>query len=92
MDVWLPTTTGREPMSELNIPPCCHAEWRSIIERKQLEMAANLLKEMRSVVPDMPKDMDAMTLLDALGCAGLSLAVGEWASSTFIENLGEAKP
>ena len=79
-------------MSELNIPPGRHAEWRSIIKYKQLEMATNLLEEMRSINPDIPKDIDAMTLLDALGCAGLSLAVGEYASSTFIENLGEAKP
>jgi len=79
-------------MSELDIPSGRHAEWRSIIKHKQLEMATNLLKEMRSINPDIPKDIDAMTLLDALGCAGLSLAVGEWASSTFIENLETTRP
>ena len=28
-----------------------------------------------------------MDLLDALGCAGLSLIIGEYASETFVKNL-----
>jgi hypothetical protein len=79
-------------MNELDLSLEQYDLWRSITKNQQLEMATNLLEDMRSVIPDMPKDVDAMTLLDALGCAGLSLIVGEYASLTFIENLNEVKP
>ena len=66
--------------------------WRSITKHQQLKMAEGLLDNLRSLNPDIPKDIDAMDLLDALGCSGLSLIIGEYASLTFIENLKEVKP
>lgn len=54
----------------------------------QFEMATNLLEEVMTLVP-VDKNLTPLVLLDALGCAGLSLTVGDDASNTFIEILSK---
>ena len=49
----------------------------------QLLMATNLVKELISLDPNLA--VDEMMMLDSLGCAGLSLTIGEDASRTYIE-------
>ena len=55
----------------------------------QYEMAENLIKEICLFVPDFEEKLTPMLLLDALGCAGLSLTIGTDASRTFIELVAE---
>lgn len=86
MDVWLPTTTGCEPMNKEYLSIEDYDLWRSITKHKQPEMAKGLLDNLRSLKL-IPKTVDAMDLLDALGCAGLSFIIGEYASETFVKNL-----
>ena len=86
VDVWLPTAIGCEPMNEEYLSLEDYDLWRSITKHKQLEMAQGLLDNLRSLKL-IPKTVDAMDLLDALGCAGLSLIIGEYASETFVKNL-----
>jgi hypothetical protein len=59
---------------------------QDILENKQYEMAVNLISELLSFIPelsDLSDELNGDLLLDALGCAGLSLTVGEYASRTF---------
>lgn len=60
------------------------ALYQTILETKQYEMAVNLINEVLAFIPDLSDELDGELLLDALGCAGLSLTVGEYASQTFI--------
>lgn len=62
-------------------------EWalqQKILETKQYEMAVNLIEELLEFIPDLSDELNGELLLDALGCAGLSLTIGEYASQTFI--------
>ena len=54
---------------------------------KQYEMAVNLIDELLEFIPELSDELNAELLLDALGCAGLSLTVGEYASQTFVARL-----
>jgi hypothetical protein len=67
------------------------ALYQTILETKQYEMAANLINELLAFIPDLSDELDGELLLDALGCAGLSLTVGEYASQTFFARLPSAK-
>ena len=62
---------------------------RDILENQQYEMAVNLINELREFIPDLSDELNGDLLLDALGCAGLSLTVGEYASQTFVARLQE---
>jgi hypothetical protein len=57
---------------------------QTILETKQYEMAVNLINELLEFIPDLSDELNGDLLLDALGCAGLSLTIGEYASRTFI--------
>ena len=57
-------------------------------KNEQFEMATELLEEIMTLIP-VDKDFTPLVLLDALGCAGLSLTVGEDASNTFIQIMSE---
>jgi len=63
--------------------------WRSITKQKQLEMAQGLLDNLRNIIPDVPEELDPWILLHALGCAGLSLIIGEYASETLINAIND---
>ena len=56
---------------------------RHLRKTEQLLMATNLIAQLVQISPDLK--MDEMMMLDALGCAGLSLTIGDDASRTFIE-------
>ena len=60
---------------------------RHLQKTEQLLMATNLIAQLVKIAPDLK--MDEMMMLDALGCAGLSLTIGDDASRTFIELLVE---
>ncbi|CAB4155683.1 hypothetical protein UFOVP658_21 [uncultured Caudovirales phage] len=60
---------------------------RHLRKTEQLLMATNLIAQLVQISPDLK--MDEMMMLDALGCAGLSLTIGDDASRTFIELLVE---
>lgn len=60
---------------------------RHLRKTEQLLMATNLIAQLVKIAPDLK--MDEMMMLDALGCAGLSLTIGDDASRTFIELLVE---
>lgn len=60
---------------------------RHLRKTEQLLMATNLIAQLAQISPDLK--MDEMMMLDALGCAGLSLTIGDDASRTFIELLVE---
>ena len=60
---------------------------RHLQKTEQLLMATNLIAQLVQISPDLK--MDEMMMLDALGCAGLSLTIGDDASRTFIELLVE---
>jgi predicted RNA methylase len=65
-------------------------EWalqQKILATKQYEMAVNLIDELLEFIPDLSDELNGELLLDALGCAGLSLTVGEYASQTFVARL-----
>jgi hypothetical protein len=62
---------------------------RDILENQQYEMAVNLINELREFIPDLSDELNGDLLLDALGCAGLSLTVGEYASQTSVARLQE---
>ena len=61
---------------------------RHLQKTEQLSMATNLLNHLMEDFVEL-EEMDPMDLLDALGCQGLSLTVGNDASRTFIELLAE---
>ena len=79
-------TTTPEEATEMNIfqRKQIAKEIARVQKTSQFEMATNLLEEIMMFVP-VDKDLTPMVILDALGCAGLSLTVGEDASLTFIE-------
>ena len=58
-------------------------------KKMQYEMAENLINELCSFVPDFEEELTPMLLLDALGCAGLSLTIGTDASRTFVKLCAE---
>ena len=60
---------------------------RHLRKTEQLLMATNLIAQLVQISPDLK--MDEMMMLDALGCAGLSLTIGDDASRTCIELLVE---
>jgi len=84
MDTTTPTTP--EEATEMNIfqRKQIAKEIARVQKTSQFEMATNLLEEVMTLIP-VDKDFTPLVLLDALGCAGLSLTVGEDASLTFIE-------
>jgi len=61
---------------------------RHLQKTEQLLMATNLLNHLMEDFVEL-EEMDPMDLLDALGCQGLSLTIGNDASRTFIELLAE---
>ena len=61
---------------------------RHLQKTEQLLMATNLLNHLMEDFVEL-EEIDPMDLLDALGCQGLSLTVGNDASRTFIELLAE---
>lgn len=70
-------------MEELNLEQ--KRQLREMRNTKQYEMSENLVKQLENSFPDIADSgLDAMSLLDALGCEGLSLCIGEWASLTYI--------
>ncbi len=79
-------------MNEMDLSLEEYDMWRSVTRHKQLEMARDLVGHLRGIVPGIPADVDEMVLLDALGCAGLSLIVGEYASETFVKIMGGGRP
>jgi hypothetical protein len=65
-------------------------EWalqQKFLVTKQYEMAVNLIDELLEFIPELSDELNAELLLDALGCAGLSLTIGEYASQTFVARL-----
>lgn len=60
---------------------------RDFLENKQYEMAVNLINELLEFIPDLSDELNGDLLLDALGCAGLSLTIGDYASRTFVARL-----
>jgi hypothetical protein len=60
---------------------------RHLRKTEQLLMATNFIAQLAQMAPDLK--VDEMIVLDALGCAGLSLTIGDDASRTFIELLVE---
>jgi hypothetical protein len=59
-------------------------------KEKQLEFATNLLNHLMEDFVEL-EEMDPMDLLDALGCQGLSLTIGNDASKTFIKLLAKSE-
>ncbi len=59
-------------------------------KEKQLEFATNLLNHLMEDFVEL-EEMDPMDLLDALGCQGLSLTIGNDASNTFIKLLAKSE-
>jgi hypothetical protein len=52
---------------------------------QQYEMAENLIDELVQFIPDLDtKELNPILLLDALGCAGLSLTTSNDASKAFM--------
>lgn len=60
---------------------------RTIKKTMQYEMATNLIQEIKNLGIVTIKELDALTLLDALGIQGLSLTIGTEASDEFINQL-----
>ena len=75
-------------MDELTIDE--HNQIRLLQKEKQLEFATNLLTHLMEDFTKL-EEMDPMDLLDALGCQGLSLTIGNDASDTFIKMLSKAE-
>jgi hypothetical protein len=59
-------------------------------KEKQLEFATNLLNHLMEDFVEL-EELDPMDLLDALGCQGLSLTIGNDASNTFIKLLAKSE-
>lgn len=59
---------------------------RELQKTNQFEFAEHLIAELVMLDPDI--EIDPLTLLDALGCAGLSITIGQDASKTFFALLG----
>lgn len=79
-------TTTPEEATEMNIfqRKQIAKEIARVQKTSQFEMVTNLLEEIEAFLNE-GDDLTPLVLLDALGCAGLSLTVGEDASLTFIE-------
>lgn len=58
---------------------------RHLMKTSQFEFAEGLIAELVAIDPDI--EISPFLLLDALGCAGLSLTIGTDASRTWIESL-----
>lgn len=63
-----------------------HNKIRSIQKVSQLEFATKLLTHLKEDFTKF-KEMDPLDLLDAMGCQGLSLTIGNDASDTFVRLL-----
>jgi hypothetical protein len=74
-------------MDELTIDE--HNQIRLLQKEKQLEFATNLLNHLMEDFVEL-EELDPMDLLDALGCQGLSLTIGNDASETFIKLLSKS--
>ncbi len=70
-------------MNELDLSLEDYAVWREVTETQQYAMATNLVKMLSDMVPNFPKAVTGDVLLDALGCEGLSLIIGEYAGDTY---------
>ena len=75
-------------MDELTLDE--HNQIRLLQKEKQLEFATNLLTHLMEDFIEL-EEMDPMDLLDALGCQGLSLTIGNDASNTFIKLLAKSE-
>ncbi len=75
-------------MDELTIDE--HNQIRLLQKEKQLEFATNLLNHLMEDFVEL-EELDPMDLLDAMGCQGLSLTIGNDASDTFIKLLSKAE-
>ncbi len=75
-------------MDELTIYE--HNQIRLLQKEKQLEFATNLLNHLMEDFVEL-EELDPMDLLDALGCQGLSLTIGNDASETFIKLLAKSE-
>jgi hypothetical protein len=75
-------------MDELTIDE--HNQIRLLQKEKQLEFATNLLNHLMEDFVEL-EELDPMDLLDALGCQGLSLTIGNDASKTFIKLLAKSE-
>jgi hypothetical protein len=75
-------------MDELTIDE--HNQIRLLQKEKQLEFATNLLNHLMEDFVEL-EELDPMDLLDALGCQGLSLTIGNDASNTFIKLLAKSE-
>ena len=75
-------------MDELTIDE--HNQIRLLQKEKQLEFATNLLNHLMEDFVEL-EELDPMDLLDALGCQGLSLTIGNDASETFIKLLSKSE-
>jgi len=75
-------------MDELTLDE--HNQIRLLQKEKQLEFATNLLTHLMEDFIEL-EEMDPMDLLDALGCQGLSLTIGNDASETFIKLLAKSE-
>ena len=71
-------------MSKIELSLQERALRRNILETKQYEMAVNLINQLRDFIPELSDELNGDLLLDALGCEGLSLTIGENASQTFV--------
>ena len=63
---------------------------RLLQKEKQLEFATNLLNHLMEDFVEL-EELDPMDLLDALGCQGLSLTIGNDASETFVKLLSKSE-
>jgi hypothetical protein len=75
-------------MDELTIDE--HNQIRLLQKEKQLEFATNLLNHLMEDFVEL-EELDPMDLLDALGCQGLSLTIGNDASETFVKLLSKSE-
>jgi len=71
-------------MSKIDLSLQERAMLRDILANKQYEMAVNLINQLRDFIPKLSDELNGDLLLDALGCEGLSLTIGEYASQTFV--------
>lgn len=58
-----------------------------LCDGKQTAYAMELIAELMSFIPDLSNELTPELMLDALGCAGLSLVTYDSASLEFIQGL-----
>lgn len=84
MDTTTPTTPEEAHNMNIFQRKQIAKEIARVQKTSQFEMVTNLLEEIEAFL-NKGDDLTPLVLLDALGCAGLSLTVSEDASLTFIE-------